>query len=383
MSGGIIISQMVKSLYIHIPFCRRKCDYCDFYSIEYQEGRARAYIDLLCKQIGGLEGEFSTIYIGGGTPTTLSVELWEKLLTALGRVSGNLREFTVEVNPESLDKLKAQLLRQGGVNRISLGVQSLSEQKLKKLGRIHSAEEALEKVFIAKEEGFDNISIDLIFGIWGEELNSWKNELGFAVKLPVTHISLYFLTYEKGVPLFKRVQSGQIKPLDEGIVAQMYEYNIDFLPKNKFYHYEVSNFAKKNYECRHNLNYWQNNSYLGLGPSAVSYLEGVRQKNTSGVDDYITKVEKGVSVAASGEKLSLIMKAKETAALKIRTKEGIEFEWFRAHTDFDFLKLESEALRGLIKDGLLRYRRRDGKNIGVALTKKGFLFCDRVSSDLM
>jgi len=265
---------MPPSLYIHIPFCRRKCVYCGFYSDIYDEAAASSYIDALTGQIKGLAGGFSTIYIGGGTPTVLDRRLLEELLKSLKPILRNCFEFTVEANPESLDDDKIKLLLDYGVNRLSIGVQSLSDRKLKRLGRLHSSRKAEEAVRLAAKRGFDNLSLDMIFGVWDEGVESWKKELDGIVKLPAAHISCYELTYEKNTPLFSALRNKSIEPLDDEITARMYECAVDVLSLRGFKQYEVSNFAKEGYECRHNLNYWENNSYVGLGASAFSYNDG-------------------------------------------------------------------------------------------------------------
>lgn len=371
---------MVESLYIHIPFCRKKCFYCDFYSVNYKENLASVYIETLCKQIDKLEDDFSTIYIGGGTPTVLGAPHLGKLLKSLKRVSKKVIEFTVEANPESLDEANIELFLAEGVNRLSIGAQSVNEGKLKKLGRIHSVKQAQEAVFLAKKKGFKNISIDLIFGLWNEDLAGWQEELSWAVKLPVTHISAYMLTYKKNTFFFKEVKAGRISPLEDDIVAQMYEFAMDYLPKQGFFQYEVSNFSKKGYVCRHNLNYWENNSYLGLGASAVSYVGGVREKSTSNVKDYIERLKKGKTPVVFREKLTALERAKETAALLIRTKGGIDFRKFKEKYGFDFLELKKDAIGELIKSGKARQNQNKGEPVGVYLTKKGFLFCDTASA---
>jgi oxygen-independent coproporphyrinogen-3 oxidase len=346
---------MPLSLYIHIPFCQKKCIYCDFYSIRYQDNIASNYIDILCKQISALGEDFSTIYVGGGTPTVLEIRLLEKLLKSLGRISRKTEEFTIEANPESLDRDKVKLFLEQGVNRISIGVQSIYGGKLKNLSRIHSAKQAFGAVSLAKNNGFKNISIDFIFGVWGETLVDWKKELKIAVNLPVTHLSVYSLTYEKGTLLYKKIMRNLIKPLDDETSAEMYAYALDYLPKKGFSHYEVSNFAKRGYQCKHNWVYWENKPHIGLGPSAVSYKEGVREKNTANISQYIQKVKNNQSPVVFRESLSPLRRAKETASLKIRTKEGIKFSWFKEKTGFDFLSLESKAINGLISDSLIEY----------------------------
>ncbi len=372
-----------KSLYIHIPFCRKKCRYCDFYSIEYQKDIVADYIDILCSQISNLKDTFSSIYIGGGTPSILDIKLWEKILISLYYLAKKSIEFTVEANPESLNREKILLFRDGGVNRLSLGIQSFDNLKLKKLGRIHSKEEAVKKLILAKDNGFANISIDLIFGVWGQNFDIWEKELESAVNLPVKHISIYCLTYEAGTPIFNQLKEKRIIPLDENVVIKMYKHNRKYLAKKKFLQYEVSSFAKKGYECRHNMNYWKNNMYLGLGPGAVSFTDGIRQRNIADVRDYLSRLRKGDELVVFKEKLSPLDSAKETAALKIRTKEGIMFDWFKTQTGFSFMEIESSSIDELVRKGLIGYKRGKNKQIGVCLTLKGFLFSDTVSSSFL
>lgn len=373
----------MNSLYIHIPFCRQKCVYCDFYSVRYDGSFAKAYIDVLCRQIKDLETDFYTIYIGGGTPTVLETNLLEKLLKALTKVGQKAVEFTIEANPESVEKNKIQLLRDNGVTRMSLGVQSFDEKKLQKLGRIHSARQVFRAVELAKREGLENISIDLIFGVWQERFADWKKELNQAVKLPVNHISAYSLTYEKKTPIFQRLKNKEFSELDDKAIAEMYKYTMAYLPTQGFLQYEVSNFAQKGFECKHNLNYWQNNSYVGLGPSAVSYNSGVRTQNICSLKEYVDRFKNKKTIIAGKEKLSSLKCAKETAAIKIRTKEGINFSWFKEKTGFDFITLEQEAIRELITQGLIRYITCKNKLQGACLTPKGFLFSDSVSASFL
>ncbi|MFA6281310.1 MAG: radical SAM family heme chaperone HemW [Candidatus Omnitrophota bacterium] len=373
----------MNSLYIHIPFCVKKCLYCDFYSQGYDNQLAVKYINILSSQIKALKTQFDTIYIGGGTPSVLESRLLEKLLKSIRGVAGIAKEFTIEANPESVSEKKLRLFLSYGVNRISIGVQSFDDKKLAKLGRIHSARKAIEAIKLAKYCGFKNISIDLIFGVWQETLDEWEKELQIAVSLPVKHISCYSLSYEKHARLFQLLKKKKIIPQSEEGVVKMYERSINYLEKNKFFHYEVSNFAKSGFQCKHNLSYWQNNSYIGLGPSAVSYQDGIRTKNTSDVETYIEMIRKNKSAIIFNEKLSPRKRAKETAAIKIRTSEGIDFDWFKRQTGFDFIKMQEGNVGLLIDQGLLRYKGSESKKTGVVLTKKGFLFCDSVSAQLL
>lgn len=373
----------MRSLYIHIPFCVKKCIYCDFCSVNYTKNIAEVYVDALCGQIRKLDKDFYTIYIGGGTPTILDFRLIKQLLNELRVISKRAIEFTVEANPDSMTRDKIKLFQELGVNRISIGVQSLNNTKLSKLGRLHSAEKAFSSVYLAREEGFKNINIDLIFGVWQETMAEWKKDLGDAVKLPVTHISSYSLTYEKRTPLSKLLKKRKVVQIDDSLAAKMYEHTMNFLPKHNFLQYEISNFAKKGFECKHNCSYWKNEPYVGLGVSAVSYCEGQRMRNTSDIQKYISALKHAKSPVIYREKLSAKKSAKELAAIKIRTSEGINLGWFRQKTGFDFFDLEKNALSSLVSQKLLTCRKAGIKEAAICLTKKGFLFCDSVSTQLL
>ncbi|MBU2103216.1 MAG: radical SAM family heme chaperone HemW [Candidatus Omnitrophota bacterium] len=369
---------MNTSLYIHIPFCRKKCGYCDFYSKPYRATLAAGYIDALCRQIRLCGDNFSSVYIGGGTPTVLPVLLLQKLLASLTNARRRAHEFTVEANPESLDRQRLRMLREYGVNRISVGVQSFCDVKLHMLGRLHSARVAREAVFACAQHGFGNIGIDLMYGVWNETLAQWQEELRQALTLPVAHISIYSLTYEKGTPLTKRLQKKKIAHIDDAVSARMYECAHEILARHGFIRYEVSNFAKRGFYSRHNMHYWRNEPSLGLGPSAASYRDGERRKNISDIRKYIERVGRGVSVAVSAERLRVQEAAKETAAVKIRTTEGVSHAWFKQKTGFDFLDLEKKELPALAREGFVRLGRSDTR-----LTAKGFLFSDTVSAALL
>ena len=376
---------METPLYIHIPFCKRKCFYCDFYSEAYDQKLSSAYIDVIINQIEKSPRNFSTIYIGGGTPSALEPKLLKRLLKALrSKLSCAGLEFTVEANPESLDDCRVKVLLDSGVNRLSIGVQSFDDRKLKKLGRLHNAEKARGSVCLAAKRGFSNISIDLMFGVWGEAPEDWKSEVAEAAELPVSHISCYSLTYEKETPLFKALLNKSIRPIEDDQASAMYETAIGLLAVRGFKQYEISNFAKREgFKCRHNINYWENNSYIGLGASAVSYIDGVRAKNVPNIQEYIRRYEAGASLIESSERLSPVRRAKETAAIKIRTRDGIDFRWFREKTGYDLQALERKTLLELAGKGLIKYKREGASLTGIALKHRGLLFCDTVSAALL
>ncbi|MDD5584543.1 MAG: radical SAM family heme chaperone HemW [Candidatus Omnitrophica bacterium] len=374
---------MNQSLYIHIPFCRKKCLYCDFCSVSLNDALAAQYVEVLCRQIRALRGSFYTAYIGGGTPTVLPIKHLERLLSALKKNVHFASEFTIEANPESLDPEKLKLFLRSGVNRISIGVQSFNDRHLAKLGRIHTGTEARQAVLLSRKAGFKNISLDLIFGLPDQTLAQWENDLKEAVALPVTHISLYSLTYEKGTPLFKKLKNRQIVPLAEDRAVRMYDGALAYLSKNGFIRYEISNFSKKGYSCKHNLNYWENNPYVGLGAGAVSYLNGTRERNISDVKKYIVRVASGKALVVFKEKLSPLQSAQETAAIKIRTARGIDFTWFKKRTGFSFVDIEKDGVAQSLKDRFIEYVKTKTKISGIRLTKKGFLFCDSVSASFL
>ncbi len=376
---------MANALYVHIPFCKRKCIYCNFYSCIYEEAEASGYVDAILFQLGKLtpSAPFKTVYVGGGTPTALGLPILKKLLQGLSRVSKGSAEFTFEANPESMDRDKMKMLLDHGVNRLSIGVQSLRDEKLKKLGRIHNAAKAVASVMDASKAGFGNISIDLIFGLWNENPDSWKAELGEAVRLPVKHVSCYELTYESGTPLFEMLENKAIAPPEDDTAAGMYAAAIEELALRGFKQYEVSNFAKPGFESRHNINYWENSAYLGLGASAFSYDGDTRSRNVSDAREYARRIMAGKSVTEFSERLPPERRARETAAVKIRTREGIDFNWFREKTGYDLRDIGKKAIPKLIDEGLIRYVRDKDAVTGISLKRKGFLFCDTVSSDLL
>ncbi len=370
---------MNAALYIHVPFCRRRCFYCDFYSVPYRYDLALAYVGALCRQIKERSERFTSVYVGGGTPTVLPVGLLARLLSALaGRLADDY-EFTLEANPESLTPERLRIMRDHRVNRLSVGVQSFNDAKLRQLGRVHDAAAARAAITRAERFGFDNLGLDLIFGAAGETIGDWRGELAEAVVLPVKHISAYALSCEKSTPLYRRLKQGQAVTVSERSAAAMYRLTMRYLPSQGFAHYEVSNYARSGFACRHNQAYWDNDDYLGLGASAVSGIAGVRVKNVADIEKYIFRVGRGLSVGGRGERLSVRRRAGETAAVKVRTAEGVGKDWFKEKTGFDFFSLYAEVLPGLVRHGLLKY-------IGphrVALTRRGFLFADEVSRALL
>ena len=319
---------MPESLYIHIPFCIRKCLYCDFLSVTYNESLAKAYTDALCKELilkKDIAEELKTIYIGGGTPTILPEECFSQLFKCLkdNFKFSDSHEITIEANPGTVDKSKIDAMLSLGVNRLSIGVQSFNDDELKTLGRIHTSDEALKAIETIKNSGINNFSIDLIYGIPGQTLDSWKRTVSKAVELSPAHISSYELTPEKDTPLYRLIQSGEVKMPDEDLVLSMYDYAIDHLTSKGYEHYEISNFALPRFRCLHNLNYWDRGEYIGAGAGAHSFIRGFRSKNTDDIRRYIKDLNKGIIPKAESTDIKRDDAIKEFIFLNLRKTEGI------------------------------------------------------------
>ena len=330
-------------LYIHIPFCVRKCPYCGFFSVSDCQELVPEYLRALKTELAASPREqpMQTIYVGGGTPTSLSAENLRLLLEI---INGLVRrapgcEFTIEANPGTVDAEKAAVLRGGGVNRISLGAQSFQPRILKKLGRIHSADEIRRSVELFRQAGFANIGLDLIFAIPGQIFADWCDSLDAAVELGVQHISTYGLSFDEGTQFDQRLRSGRMRIYPERGYLRMYDQARQRLREAGFTQYEISNFAKPGLESRHNVNYWLNRSYLGIGASATGFVGGVRRTNVAVIDEYIARVKSRGSAATFSEQLAPEDFARETAAFNIRYLPGIERQSFIERTGWDLEKL--------------------------------------------
>jgi oxygen-independent coproporphyrinogen-3 oxidase len=346
-------------LYVHIPFCRTKCRYCGFYSEPIKNHAPQRLISAIITELTEKRGQapFSphqTIYIGGGSPSCLPAKQLLRLISEIASRWPKPEEFTIEVNPGQVNKDILSQLLAAGVTRISIGAQSFNPDDLTFLGRRHSVADIGRAVRSAKKAGFDNIGIDLIFAIPGSTLKSWKHSLRSTIDLGVHHISAYALTYEEQTPLQKAVETGEVTPVDEETDRQMYEMTIDELEKAGFKQYEISNFAKPGFECRHNLNYWANTPYLGIGPAAGSYWQGNRTLNIADIKKYIEAIEQGKNVTAESEIPDNIQVACETAVLNLRRRCGIILDEFKKQTGFDAAKLFVEPIAKYKKLGLIR-----------------------------
>ena len=370
-------------VYVHIPFCKRKCIYCDFYSIASSRLSDR-YVkavgmeaQLRGQEIAGMP--VKTLYIGGGTPSVLSFEQLSVLIEGL-RAAVDLspvEEFTVEVNPDDVTHEFAEQLLKLGVNRVSMGVQSLVDEELVFLNRRHDAKEAMNAYCDLQSAGFNNISIDLIYGIPGQTLDTWKYTLEKALSLQAKHVSCYNLSYEEGTMLYKLRETGRVMECDDNTCVEMYDMLVDMLDGAGYEHYEISNFAMPGFYSRHNSGYWDKTPYLGLGASAHSYDGNMRRYNPDNVKLYVESLENDVVVCV-GEQESVDEKYDEDVMLRLRTSRGIDPEWIKsiygkAYSDYFVNAIRSFVDSGLvIKDGS-RYR----------LSRNGVMLSDMIMRELM
>ncbi|HUT28357.1 MAG TPA: radical SAM family heme chaperone HemW [Sedimentisphaerales bacterium] len=365
-------------LYVHVPFCRAKCRYCGFYSEPVDNYDAGAVVDAMIAEMERYElgSGVKTIYIGGGSPSCLARRNLLRLVGEAARRGPAAQEFTAEVNPGQVDESLLAELRRAGVNRLSIGAQSFIQRELDFLGRGHTVDSIREAVRFGRGAGFENISLDLIFAVPGADLNSWKNNLQAAIEAAADHISAYSLTYEDGTPLSRDVAAGLVKPVDEDTDRAMYELAIDELAAAGMEQYEISNFARRGFECRHNLNYWANGGYIGIGPGASSYLQGTRSTNYADIGKYVEAVRSGASTAATSETLGGLERACETAVLNLRRRCGIDLAQFQRQTGFDAMELFAEPIGTYQERGLMKK-----ENGRVFLTRQALAIADSVLCD--
>jgi oxygen-independent coproporphyrinogen-3 oxidase len=375
----------VESLYVHVPFCAQKCTYCAFYSEASNGEIINRYIDALLREMALVAADLKprTIFFGGGTPSILNLHQWEKILGAMQNLSLlGAREFTVECNPATVSLDKAKLLRSFGVNRISMGVQSLDEALLDRLGRVHTRDMVFKSFETLRRAGFDNLNVDLMFAIPGQTMQIWCATLSEALALGSEHLSSYEVIYEEDTPLFAQLQAGEID-VDEDLACDMYEELVTRSGNAGFHQYEVANFARDKSDpqnpkpetpscaCQHNVNYWRGGDFYGLGPSATSYVRGVRTKNWANTQLYCEQLEKGQRAIESSEELSPLGRAGETAAFGLRMVAGWPFEEFRRRTGHDLRHEWSDEIDQLTRCGWGRVA--PGR---FQLTTRGLRFAD-------
>ena len=364
------------SAYVHIPFCTQICYYCDFSKVFIKNQPVDAYLEHLIQETRSYEiGKLRTLYIGGGTPTALSAQQLAYLLTELPKVMdlSEVEEFTIEANPGDLDPDKIAVLKDSQVNRVSLGVQTFDNKMLKKIGRSHQEQDIYDNIHHLKQAGFDNISIDLIYALPGQTMDQVKENVAKAIDLDIPHMSLYSLILENHTVFMNRMRRGKLPLPKEEMEAEMFEYIIEELEKAGFEHYEISNFSKPGFESRHNLVYWDNAEYYGLGAGASGYVDGIRYKNHGPIRHYLEAVEAG-KARITEEHLTLEEKMEEELFLGLRKKTGVSKERFEEKFGVSFDQRYGQVVASLTEQGLLVP---DDKQ--VRMTKRGLFLGDTVA----
>ncbi len=364
------------SAYVHIPFCTQICYYCDFSKVFIKNQPVDSYLEHLLEEYRSYDiQQLRTLYIGGGTPTALSAQQLETLLDGLTKDLdlSTLKELTIEANPGDLDADKIAVLKNSAVNRVSLGVQTFDDKMLKKIGRSHLEKDIYENIDRLKLAGFDNISIDLIYALPGQTMEQVKDNVAKAIALDIPHMSLYSLILENHTVFMNRMRRGKLPLPKEEVEAEMFEYIIAELENAGFEHYEISNFSKPGFESRHNLMYWDNAEYFGIGAGASGYVNGVRYKNHGPIRHYMKAVETG-NARINEEHLSQREQMEEEMFLGLRKKSGVSIRRFEEKFATSFEELYGQVVRDLCQQGLLQVNKDQ-----IRMTKKGLFLGDTVA----
>lgn len=360
-------------LYVHIPFCVKKCRYCDFNSFKLNIDEKRKYLNSLKKEMELYKENFKdknidSIFIGGGTPSILNEE---EIKILFQNIKNNFKikdgaEITMECNPGTLTLNKLKTMKECGVNRLSIGLQAVQNNHLEYIGRVHTYEEFERNYFQAKEVGFENINIDLMYALPNQSKEDWKQSLEKVVKLNPTHISAYSLILEENTELFNMYERNEFELLDEDTDIEMYKYTINYLKYHGYDQYEISNYAKKGFECKHNILYWKCENYVGLGVSASGFVNETRYNNFCDLDKYEKIIHSGKKPIEWEEKLSIKDKIEESIFLGLRMNEGIKFKDFYEKYNFNFEEEYKNEIDKLKKIELININ-----NEGIKLTQRG------------
>ncbi|MCZ6679891.1 MAG: radical SAM family heme chaperone HemW [Candidatus Poribacteria bacterium] len=371
------------ALYIHIPFCATKCYYCDFNTYAFRKDQVEAYIDALAVEMDLYASgcpPLRTIFFGGGTPSILSAQSLDRLFTDLHahfRMCPDA-EFTVECNPGTVDRDKLQVMRAAGVNRLSFGVQAMDNATLCQIGRIHKVSEVIRSYELAREAGFGNINLDLIFALPDQTVGQWKHSLQKIVALHPEHISTYNLTLEEGTAFYEWWESGKLRLASDELEAEMYEMAIDMLTDAGYVHYEISNFARPNHFAEHNLVYWNNEPYIGLGAGACGYVDGLRYTNIRGIPDYINCLRRRQKPIMSSERLAGRAEKAETIILGLWKRKGVCHESYQRRFGEPIAAEFGAPLEKWIGFQMLEWRDDD-----LRLTDQGLMLANEVFMDFL
>lgn len=371
-------------IYVHIPFCKSKCIYCDFYSVSARHDLMDCYVQSICKEADLRKDELrneavKTVYIGGGTPSLLSHEQLILLVDGLRKIFdlSCVEEFTIEVNPDDVSAELVRLYVKLGINRVSMGVQSFVDDELRFLNRRHDSAQAVKAYRLITDGGIDNVSIDLIYGIPGQTLQSWNNSVLKALQLMPKHISCYNLSYEDGTNIYRMLEKGVIREVGDEECVAMYESMTDMLGRHGYEHYEISNFALPAYYSRHNSSYWDKSCYLGLGASAHSYVGGVRFYNPNNIKSYVADISSG-KVVAVAEAESKSEQYNEEVMIRLRTSRGVDASILGMTYGEPYHGYFLNAVQEFVDSGLV-----ENKGSVYRLSRRGIMLSDMVIRELM
>jgi len=345
-------------IYVHIPFCKRKCNYCDFYSIKWSEEVENRYVNALIKEIKSYNGKkniVDTIFFGGGTPTIIKPENMERIIEELKNTFtvDESSEISIEANPNTLTDENLSIYKKIGINRLSIGVQSLNDEILQKIGRLHNSNEALEAIDRAKAYGYENLNVDIMFNIPGQTILDIEDTINKIIEHNVKHISFYSLKLEKGTPMYLMEKNNKIIMPEEDVERNMYYAGRSIMEQNGIMQYEISNFAKDGYECKHNLKYWNQEEYLGFGPSAHSFLDNIRFSNPSDISLYCDNAEQNLFNRTTQEILDEDALIFEYIMLKLRLTDGLDTNKFKEKFNVDFYNKYEKQIRYLLSNNLI------------------------------
>lgn len=370
-------------LYAHIPFCQTKCGYCDFYSVALNNRPTSPLVSAVAGELNRRTSDAAvdirTIFVGGGTPTVLPHSDLRRLMDAFQAITtmNDVVEFTVEANPATVDDEKLSILTEAGINRISLGAQSWHTNELATLERLHAPEDTTKGVEAVRRHGVGRINLDLIFGIPGQTLDTWRESLRRTIDLGVDHVACYGLTYEKGTPLTAQLDAGRIDRIDESLEADMYLLAIDTLAEHGYEQYEISNFARPGQVCLHNMTYWRHEPYIGVGPSACGCVDGLRYKNVANVEAYVRRMDEFGDAVAESEHVTGAALAGEAIMMQLRLNEGIDVGEFLRTTGINPLTACQRTLERFAELGLMNV-----SHDTLSLTRRGRLLADSIILDL-
>ena len=379
----------VQSLYCHVPFCASKCSYCAFFSHAPDGETLGRFVSGLVRELELVADDLTpqTIFFGGGTPSILNMRQWETLLEAMRRLGlDGAEEWSVECNPATVSADKAKLLREGGVTRISMGVQSLDEDLLDRLGRVHSRAMVFKSYDILRNAGFERVNLDLMFAIPSQTMPVWQDTLRETIAMEPEHLSCYEVIYEQDTPLYEQLQAGEFD-VQEELACDMFEELVRVAGEEGFHQYEVANFGRHlgggafeipDEACRHNINYWRGGDYYGLGPSATGYVGGVRTTNVCNTKVYCEKLENGERAIDQTEELEPMKRAGEMAAFGLRMNAGWPFEAFERATGFDLRDEWGETMEMLVEQGQAVL-----ESEGFRLTPQGLRFADAAGAEFL